>query len=568
MVRAIKGRKTWGIWTLASAALLFAFSAGAHVSLKNGNFFIPFKDLVYPGGYEPKIERIYNSKSTYLGMFGWGWGSELESYLSVSVDGSVVMHEYGGGATNRFVPAKKVSDAEMNKTVEMLAETARSVGVPVTSEYKAKLRSDVDYRNREWTKFLKTGKVKARTLNENEQLVSTTYSYQYITKLKGGYVRKYDSGKIEKFNDEGKLVQVVDNNGNSIALSYNTEGRLAKLVDNFNRKMAFSFNKRGRLENIAAENSKEVVYKYNDQDELVYSKDDEGNVTTYKYSSDKRHNMTEMVFTEKTSGKKTLTAIAYYPRDKFENVKTVREGDTITDYDYVYDKPEKGYSSVTVDIKNKENQRLSASKYEYWTKPSSSQFGEPWTYRMVTTLDGEKTDTVYNECCGLPIQIIRGGEKTSFAYDQKGRVIEKSTPSETTKLKYDAKAGKVARVDKFSKGRNKGMHWSEFSYDDKGNLRTAKNSDKKSVKLVYDGQGRIVAMVDQGGRKLSFKYDPNQRPAEITDEKLGTIRVSYTNSGEVKSVDTTAGRKIAYQVTSAFQNLLDIIRPAGVNLSF
>jgi len=58
------------------------------------------------------------------------------------------------------------------------------------------------------------------------------------------------------------------------------------------------------------------------------------------------------------------------------------------------------------------------------------------------------------------------------------------------------------------------------------------------------------------------------KPIEITDPALGTINVSYTNSGEIKKVESSAGRKIALQVTAAFQNLLDIIKPAGVNLSF
>jgi hypothetical protein len=44
--------------------------------------------------------------------------------------------------------------------------------------------------------------------------------------------------------------------------------------------------------------------------------------------------------------------------------------------------------------------------------------------------------------------------------------------------------------------------------------------------------------------------------------------VTYGNSGEIKKVDSPAGRKIAMQVSSAFQNLLEIVRPAGVSLSF
>ena len=48
------------------------------------------------------------------------------------------------------------------------------------------------------------------------------------------------------------------------------------------------------------------------------------------------------------------------------------------------------------------------------------------------------TETVYNECCGLPLLIKRGGEETAFVYDTKGRVVKKTTPSEVTELAYDA----------------------------------------------------------------------------------------------------------------------------------
>jgi len=557
-------RNIIGLTLLAVSLAPLSF---AHVSLKNGNFFIPFKDLVYPGGYEPKIERVYNSKTSYVGYFGWGWGTEFEAYLTVSVDGSVTVHEYGGGATNRFTPVK-FNAAELAKTVSMLADTARSIGQPVNEQYKNKLRTDADFRNQEWVRFLKTGKVKARHLADGEQLVSTNYSYQYITKTAGGYVRKYDNGKVEKYDDAGHLIQISDTNNNFVQLSYAPDGRLSKMVDNFNRKMFFTFNKRGRIERIEGESKKETSYKYNDQDELVYSKDADGNIAFYKYSTDKRHNMTEIAFTEKANNKKTVTEVAYWSKDKFENVKSVKEGDTITEYDYVYDKPEKGYSAVSSSIKNLEGNVITSSKYEYWTKPASKPFGEPWTYKMASTIDGDKTETIYNECCGLPLEITRDGQKTAFAYDVKGRVTSKSTPSETTKLAYNDKVGRVSRVDRFSKGSKKLHYWSEFTYDGKGNLQLAKNSDRKTVKLVYDLNGRISAMVDQDSRKLSFKYNEQSKPVEIKDEKLGAITVSYTNSGDVKSVNTAAGRKIAMQVTSAFQNLLEIIRPAGVNLSF
>src|SRR5436305_14800211 len=97
-----------GIARNTLAAILLAASAGtvaqANVALKNGNFFIGYTDIVYPGGFEPKIERVYNSKTGFKGMFGVGWGNEYEVNLTVSADGSVVVHEYGGGAENRVSP--------------------------------------------------------------------------------------------------------------------------------------------------------------------------------------------------------------------------------------------------------------------------------------------------------------------------------------------------------------------------------------------------------------------------------------------------------------------------------
>src|SRR3954447_24486873 len=107
--------------------LLLAAPALANVSVKNGNFFIGYTDIIYQGGFEPKLERVYNSKTPFKGMFGWGWGNEYEVFLSVSADGSVVVHEYGGGAENRFSPVA-FNGAELDKAVASIAATAEKIG--------------------------------------------------------------------------------------------------------------------------------------------------------------------------------------------------------------------------------------------------------------------------------------------------------------------------------------------------------------------------------------------------------------------------------------------------------
>jgi YD repeat-containing protein len=382
-----------------------------------------------------------------------------------------------------------------------------------------------------------------------------------MTKLKSGYQRNFDSGRVESFDDTCRMVKISDKNGNSIDLSYGKDGKVQKIVDNFNRKLFFSWNRFGLVEKIEGENGKKAEYGYNDQFELTSSKDFEGNAYSYKYTSDRRHNLAEIVYADKTSQK-----VSYYGRDLYENVKSVKDRDgSLTEYTYKIDR-DKGFTSVGSLIKGADGKVISESKYEYTLKRKAD--GEEWTYKLLTSLDGDVTETIYNECCGLPLMIKRGGQETAFSYDVKGRVTRKVTPSEVTDLAYDQGAGKVSKVVKTSKVDKSRSSWSEFKYDPKGNLIFAKNSEKKGVQLNYDTNGRIASMIDQSKRKIMFKYNENSKPVEITDPALGTITVAYKNSGEIQKVESTGGRKVATQVVSAFQNLLDIIRPAGVTLAF
>lgn len=549
-------------------ALLLAMPASANVSLKNGNFFIGFTDVSYPGGFEPKIERVYNSKSAFRGIFGFGWGIEYEVRLQVSADGSVVVHEYGGGAENRFQPVR-FEAKELDAAVEKIAGVARSVGVmgsaAALEDYKKKLRGDASFRNSEWQKWVSQGKLEPRKLADGTQLQSNRFSYQYLTKVKDGYVRVYDNGRIEKFDDLGRLSQLADRNGNKLGFEYGRDGKLSKLIDNFNRKMFFTFNERGLLSRVQGESKQVAEYRYNGFDELVWSKDASGNAHEFKYSDDQRHNLVQVTYPDKRALK-----IAYYDRKQFENVRTITEKDgTLIEYSYKENPPSGANRIVAVVMKDRDSKPITKSEYEYFFRKKAT--GEEWTQRMVTTTDGERTDTTYNECCGAPLVIKKGNETTEFAYDAKGRVTKKATPTEITRLTYDEKLGKITRVVKEpspKSARKAAPTWSEFEYDTKGNLISAKNSAKQAVKVIYDGNGRIANMIDQQGRKLEFRYNEQSKPVEIKDAKIGAIQVTYGNDGAVKSVASPAGRKIAMQVTSTFQNLLEIIRPAGVTLSF
>ena len=177
-----------------------------------------------------------------------------------------------------------------------------------------------------------------------------------------------------------------------------------------------------------------------------------------------------------------------------------------------------------------------------------------------------KTETIYSECCSLPLKITRGKHVTNFEYNGTGLLVKKtSSKGDFVKLNYHKKFNKISKVVN-----NNG--WTDFSYDKRGNLSKAVNSKGKSVLLIYDSKGRITKMIDvnkksKAKRTLAFKYNALGKPVEISMDRVGKINVAYDNYGEIKKVESKAGHKMALQVTQAFQSLLSIVKPAGVNLN-
>jgi len=542
--------------------------ARADVSLRNGNFFVTLRDISYPGGIEPSIERVYNSKSDFMGLFGYSWGTKVEVHLVQDADGSVVLTEYGGGASIRFLPkgSSGSEDAGIGDIVEAAKKSGMVSGSKSIDDFKKRITEDYAFRAKYFSILVGKGLLPRKTIKEGTQFTALQFQYQYLTKVSGGYTRVLEDGAIQKFNEAGKLVQISDRNKNSLTLSYDKAGHLVQMVDNQNRKMNLSYNNHGHVEKITGESGKHADFKYNKEGFLVYSRDDSGVENTFKYSNDEYRNLIEIGFSgqkDPKGGPKRME-ISYYGRDKKSSVKSVRNPDgSVNEYEYLSDLDSPSYYAVRVVSKDSGGAKISDSKYEYYTKVKAG--GGDVTTKMVNTVDGEVTETLYDEKLGFPVKITSNGRVTTMEYDAKGRMVKKVTPFETTELTYDSKVGKASKVVK--KLKSGVVRWSEFQWDQAtGNLLTAKNSDKKTVKLVYDTQGRIRALVDDSKHSITFKYNELSKPIEIADAKLGVVKFKYKNSGEVDKIESNGGASVSAEIMRSLQTLIDITAPAGVTM--
>jgi YD repeat-containing protein len=452
---------------LGSLILLLLVSlpmAFAGVNLKNGNFYISYTDIVVPGGGKKlEITRTYNSKATEVGWFGFGWGSPYETKLELSADGSVTIHENGAGGRTRFTPKTKIDAGSAAKKIVEAMRKKTTITDAAAKKLIKRLKGNAELRHAYALNFgVKTKLASGTKLYSNER------GLQELHKLKDGYMRKFNDGKKEYFDEKGRLTKMVDKNKYAVELKYKKDGSLESIKDSQAKQLFFSWYPDGRVKHIWSAGDKKTFYKYEGND-LTFSKDIAGNV--YKYGYDKNHNMVMVDYSENKNAKgREKMVIKYEPKTFFVSEIKDRNGDS-TKYKYGADPKKPDMHYWTEVAKKGFDGKMVANKYEYEIRARAD--GSQYTYRIKTKINNITTETIYSECCGLPLKISRGKHVTTFEYNDTGLLTKKtSTKGDFVKIDYDKKLNKISKVEN-----NSG--WTKFSYDPKGNLKKALNNKGK-----------------------------------------------------------------------------------------
>lgn len=538
--------------------LLLTFTSFAGVNLKNGNFYISYTDIIVPGGGKDlQVVRTYNSRSANIGWFGVGWGSDFETRLSPSADGSVIVFENGSGARTRFTPKRKIDPVAAAKKIVSKMRKSSAITKSNADKLIKKLAGDAELRQAYARKY----DVKAK-LAKGTVLYSNQRGLQELHITKTGYRRKLQDGKSEYFDKKGRMIKITHKDGYALTIMYGKNNRPKSIRDSQAKQLSFDWYQDGKIKSVWSVGNKKTHYKFKGFS-LVYSKDVDSNI--YEYEYDKNYNLTKIKYEDKSS-----MTIAYSKKSQFAESVTSRTG-SVKKYEYGSNPKNPDHHYWTYVKKKGINGIEIKNKYEYEIKKKAD--GSEYTYRIFTVINNVETETIYSECCSLPIKIERGRvgqkkgrQKTTFKYNKKGLLERKeSSRGEFVELDYHKKFNKITKVRN-----NQGV--TKFVYDRRGNLQKAVNDKGKAVLLLYNHKGQITKMTDRNQktkktRVLTFKYNALGKPIEINMQKVGKINVAYDNYGEIKRVNSKAGHKMAVQVTQAFQSLLAIVKPAGVNLN-
>lgn len=535
--------------------LLAPLTSLAVVDMKTANYSQTWTDIEVPSSanqFKLKVDRTYNSRSLFDGMFGFGWCSDFETRLDITPEGNIRLVECGSGQETVFMPqesGKKEIDATIvsilagvRKAKTMDEKSVKALGEDMVSNHQLRARYAADFKV----------KVEAK---EGMQYFANGKEVEKFSFANNIYTRTLVSGTQMRFNKQGRMTHLYDNAGNFLRFEYDKDS-VREVIDNNGRKLSFKYYNNKKVKSIAGPNGATADYKFAGLEDLASVKNQWGN--TYSYEYDDRHNLVKVAYPDKTSiaivyNQERDWAIGFTDRDKCKE-----------DYNYELSKtdPKMHFWATVKKVCRKEV--VNESKHEFISKKRDD--GQIYLQRVISTINGNVTDITYHEMFGRPITIRRNSDSSTFEYYANGQVRVKTTRLAKLVYKYDERTKKVAEVATTilsDKGKPISNKRTQYAYDKKGNLETAINSDGQRVSMTYDSKGRIKTITDQAKKVVKIDYEERYgKPAVVSRPGLGTIKVSYKSNGEIDKVASQEGPSVAMQVASTFNNLLDILSPA------
>lgn len=481
------------------------------------------------------LERTYNSSASQLRMFGLGWGTVYETALSVT-DEDVIIAQVGGSGKKYFY-ALKPAPSKKQKTAT----------VP--------LQDDCSFTsNHAWhsTSGSPTGK----------QKIKNGDVYKCRLGCAGGYVQKEPEGfkrtlsdRSEFFDSRGQLYKITDKTGAIVVIHRNGDDRISNISNNMGHSLAFTYSADGFVTSVKRDNKK-ISYSY--QGKSLVRVDIEDEAQNYAYNDDNR-------LVKTFSQQEAVETVTYDSGGRVLSVQLPNDSQHTYQYlDHTSTLVEQGYTHGLINTESHDKQQVWQRTVLYARK--TNLYGISHVSRMLKKNDLGRDETLYQEC-GLPVSQVWGKSKTLSQYNDDCRLVMQNNGKTIKKLSYDKKHQKISKVTTTDLQSNR-TTWSSFTYDLKGNLIHGKTSGALEAHLVYSFDNRISSMTDQKGQVLSFEYNNVGQPTLISMADVGKLVISYGEDGEIASIKVADGKghEVSVKLMDTVQNLLRIVKPAGIDL--
>ncbi len=536
------------------------------VNMCTGNYINEHEDLKIGGLYPLTFKRFYNalpsSKEDFI--LGNGWSTTYSEHLTRDEEGIRISYADGsiGLYKERIIKGKKYYE-EIHGEPGLLSE------IEDDSESTA------------------------------EEIIK-----------KKTYILRQDNGQYKKFDENGYLVELGDDNGAVAELLYtnvkvaaNTKSTNTKAAntkaenkDQYADSQADDRSQVKRLASVKTLGSAALFFTYNEYGNIVTLKDHAGRVVKYTYKTQEVASRCDSeesseIISAGNAGTKSVQVLASV---------TYADGTTAS-YDYSEDGKisevtnQRGIKAIT-NTYDSQGRTIKQSfpdggvmTYDYddkkRTTTATEQNGNKVVYKHDAKMrhtgtkyyDGEESFT-YNKRNQKISHTNKLGFTTRYTYDNRGHLTSVTDPmGHKTCMTYNAD-GRIMAV-KDPKGNSY-----KYTYDIHGNLfevkdplgnkkrfyytgrylKKVKDEEGNITLLSYDAEGNVSCITDPEGVKTFYKYDALGRVTETSDIEGNTKKYTYDEADRITSVTDALGNRISYEYNESGK-VTKITNPDGTS---
>jgi len=421
-------------------------------------------------------------------------------------------------------------------------------------------------------------------------------------------------GSYRLFDAQGRLLQKVDRNGNTVSYRRDAVGRLTRESDSAGRYLDYSYDSTGHVASVTDHSGRSWQYAYNTEGALISVTDPVGGVRRYTYQSydtvetpnsgtfttyQQLTRVTDesgverlgVTYTERRVSTYTMATNTYtytYPRTTARITNTLSKRDSAGSlWSYLYDDDDGQITQRTDPLGRNEQWRYDNHSLvaEY-----TDQSGQRWRYehdnlgRQTQHTDplDRQTQWQYLNDTPWPIKITSpSGRVTTIEYDPQGNPTTLTDASgAVTRMEYSALGDLTAIIDASSQRTEirytaAGLpdqyqdplgRVSQFEYDSLSRLINTINPAGESQQTRYDALDRITAQTDGLNHTSDFAYDASGRLLSVTDANDNAIGAYlYDPFGRIASA-TEAG--IAYVYSYNSNNTLASLTEGDVTTTY
>ena len=468
---------------------------GKPVNVVNGNMYLAHTDYILSGtDTENKIgiERSYNSLLQNIGLFGLGWTTEYDQYLTF-IDSKNVRLQLPDGRGIYFARA--------------------STSDPFTG-------------------------------------ITPGFPGILVVNGDGTLTLQIADGRTTGFSATGALVWQRDRNGNQTTVNYNSSGVITGVTDSFGRSMAITIGSNGLVSEISDAYGIIAAYEYFPSSSLLKTVTfPDGSKYQFEYDTTSSPGRT-LLKTVKDALNNVLETHLYDSQGRATTSEEATVGGQVQNkYSLDYSNPNfttvtDGLGRVTKYHFDRTNSRNVVKKIEGLCNCGGSG-SETTEYFYDTNLnltkqtDGLGRDTIYIYDADQNLSTLTdvlGTQK--WTYNSFGQVLtykdrvdsQNSDPNVNTQINtYDANGNLLTSKDALN-------NVTTFTYKANGQLESAKDARNNTTTLTYDSFGRLTQIKDAANKTTNYGYDARARLTSITNTLSETTSLEYDLHNRVKKV--------------------------------